>query len=572
METSDGRFWLKHYPEGVPADIDPDSYRSLAHLLEASMTSHADREALVCLGSSLSYGELARLSRDMAAWLQSLGLARGSRVALMLPNCLAYVVSLFGVVRAGMVVVNVNPLYTPRELLVQLKDSGAEVIVVLENFGGTLAQVVAGTSIRHVVVVSMGDLQGWLKGRLINFMLRRVKKMVPPFRIEGARRFSEIMAEGRRLGFEAPEMSGDGLAFLQYTGGTTGVPKGAMLTHRNMVANVLQAEAWFYPAIRQSDRPAPRGPMVFAGLLPLYHVYALMVCLLVSMRVGGVLVLVPNPRDVKAVVKALKPHRVVVFPGISTLYNLLLADEAFRALDFSDLRITVGGGMAVPSAVAARWQAVTGCPVCEGYGMSEASPTVSCSPTDTRQHDGTVGPPLPSTEIRIVDDAMAALPPGEVGEVLVRGPQVMAGYWQRPDETAEFMTEDGFLRTGDIGVMDQRGFLRLVDRKKDLILVSGFNVYSSEIEEVVTSHADVKECAAIGVPDERSGQAVKIFVVRTDPSLSREALQEYCAMRLTGYKRPREIVFVKSLPKTDVGKVLRRALRDGAPGVVSDES
>lgn len=564
MEAGEGRFWLKHYPDGVPADIDPDAYRSLAHLLEVSMADHAEREALVCLGRRLRYGELAALSRDMAAWLQSLGLPLGARVALMMPNCLPYVVTLFGVLRAGLVAVNVNPLYTPRELTVQLKDSGAEAIVVLENFGATVAQVIDNTSVKHVVLVSMGDLQGWLKGRLINLMLRHVKKMVPPFQIRGAHRFERIMAKGRRLVFQAPDISGEQLAFLQYTGGTTGVPKGAMLTHRNMVANVLQDEAWFYPAMRQSGKAAPSGPLVFAGLLPLYHVYALMVCLFVSIRVGGTLVLLPNPRDVKAVVKALKPHRVVVFPGISTLYNLLLGDSDFRALDFSALRITVGGGMAVPSSVAAHWQEVTGCPVCEGYGMSEASPTVSCSPTDILQHDGTVGPPLPSTEIRVVNESMAVLPPGEVGEVLVRGPQVMAGYWQRPNETAEFMTPDGFFRTGDIGVLDQRGFLRLVDRKKDLILVSGFNVYSNEIEEVVTSHVDVKECAAIGVPDERSGQAVKIYVVRANPLLSEQALLEYCAMRLTGYKRPKAVSFVKSLPKSDIGKVLRRQLRDGS--------
>ncbi|MDO5103606.1 MAG: AMP-binding protein [Lautropia sp.] len=571
METRENRFWLKHYPEGVPADVDPDAYRSLAHLLEASMAAYAEREALVCLGRSVRYGELAALSRDMAAWLQSLGLREGCRVALMMPNCLPYVVSLFGVLRAGLVAVNVNPLYTPRELTVQLKDSGAEAIVVLENFGATLAKVIDNTAVKHVVLVSMGDLQGWLKGRLINAVLRHVKKMVPPFDIPGAQRFASIMARGKRMRFQAPVLSGDQLAFLQYTGGTTGVPKGAMLTHRNMVANVLQDEAWFYPAMRQSGKAAPSGPLVFAGLLPLYHVYALMVCLLVSMRVGGLLVLLPNPRDVKAVVKALKPHKVVVFPGISTLYDLLLGDASFRALDFSDLRITVGGGMAVPSSVAAHWQEVTGCPVCEGYGMSEASPTVSCSPTDTKRHDGTVGLPLPSTEIRVVDEAMQPLPPGEVGEVLVRGPQVMAGYWQRPNETAEFMTPDGFFRTGDIGVLDQRGFLRLVDRKKDVILVSGFNVYSNEIEEVVMSHTEVKACAAIGVPDARSGQSVKIYVVRTSSSLTEQALIEYCATRLTGYKRPREVAFVKSLPKSDIGKVLRRQLRDGSVVPERDE-
>lgn len=558
---TDHRFWTRNYSAGVPADIDPSQRRSLAHWLETAMQQYADQPALTSLGTTLTYRELEVLSRAMASWLQSLGLPENCRVALMMPNCHPYVVSLFGVLRAGLVVVNVNPMYTPRELRLQLKDSGATVILVLENFAHTLAQVRAETALEHVVVVSMGDLQGLLKGTLINFTLRYVQKKVPSWDIPGALRFAKVMREGAARPFVPPDIDGDRLAFLQYTGGTTGVPKGAMLTHRSVYANILQDEACFYPAMRQAGKE-PIHAYVFVGALPLYHVYAMMVCLLVSVQVGGHVILIPNPRDVDALVKALKPHRVTVFPGISTLYNLLLGHAGFRALDFSGLRISVAGGMAVPAPVARHWHEVTGCPVCEGYGFTEASPTVSCSPTDTKAHDGTVGPPLPSTDLKIVDDAGQEVALGEIGEVLVRGPQLMAGYWQRPEETAAYMTPDGFFRSGDLGRLDERGFLRLVDRKKDLILVSGFNVYCSEVEDVACSHPGVKECAAVGVPDERSGQAVKLFVVRKDPALTADEMIEYCALRLTNYKRPRSVAFVESLPKSDIGKVLRRKLQD----------
>ena len=566
------RVWLTHYPCGVPADIDPDSYRSLAHLLEEAMVRHAGQEAVVCLGRTLTYGDLDRLSMRFGAWLESLGLPKGARVGLMMPNCHAYVVSLLGTLRAGMAAVNVNPLYTPRELGNQLRDASVDVLVVLENFAHTVEKVGPEELVRRVVLASMGDLLGGLKGWGVNMWLRHMRRMVPPFRLFGAVRFAEVMRQGKGLPFVPPRLEGADLAFLQYTGGTTGVSRGAMLTHRNMVANVLQGCAWFHPAMDQPGKPTPEGAPVFVGALPLYHIYALSICLLVNMQLGGKLILIPNPRDVKGLVKALRPHRPVVFPGVSTLYDMLASHELFRGLDFSNLRISLAGGMAVPKAVAQRWETVTGCPVCEGYGLTEASPMVVCSPTNTMAHDGTVGMPLPSTEIGIRDNELRPLPWGQPGEVVVRGPQVMAGYWRHAEDTRAVMTPDGFLRTGDIGVMDERGYLRLLDRKKDMILVSGFNVYCNEVEDVICSHPAVKECAAVGVPDEHSGQAVKIFVVRQDRTLTCEALLAYCKERLTGYKRPRIVAFVKSLPKSDVGKVLRRPLRDGTAVLEADEA
>lgn len=560
------RFWLKHYPAGVEADIDPDAFASLAQLLEVSMQQHAARPALVSLGTTLSYGDLDRLSRQFANWLLTLGLPSGSRVALMMPNCFSFAVAFVGTLRAGMTVVNVNPRYTPRELSLMLQDSGAEVLVVLENFAHTVAQVLndPGVSVRQVVLTSMGDMQGWLKGRLTDFVLRRVKKAVKPFSLPDALRMKAVLAEGAARATSLPAVDAGQIAMLQYTGGTTGQSKGAILTHRNLVANVLQASAWFHPAMAaRPGRAAETAPPVFVGALPLYHVFALMVCLLVPMRLGGLLVLIPDPRDVDHVVWALRRQRITVFPGLSTFYSLLMDDARFRSLDFTHLRLSVAGGMAVPSAVAARWLEVTGCAVCEGYGLTEASPTVACTPTDTTRHDGTVGLPLPSTEVKIVDENLEEVAQGESGEVLLRGPQIMAGYWRRPDETAAFLLPDGFFRTGDVGVMDERGYLRLLDRKKDLVVVSGFNVYSNEVEDVVCSHPGVKECAAVGVPDAHSGQVVKIFVVRSDPSVSAEALRAHCSLYLTAYKRPRQVDFVRWLPKSDIGKVLRRALRDG---------
>lgn len=558
------RIWLKQYPAGVPADIDPDQYRSLVHLLESTMARHAEQDALVYMGKVLRYGDLDRLSVAFAGWLQSLSLAQGTRVALMVPNCHAYVVGLLGCLRAGMTAVNVNPLYTPRELGLLLEDSGAEVIVVLENFAHTVQQVLPASALRHVVLVSVGDLLGGMKRLLTNLVVRHVKRMVRPYQLPGALPFERCLAVGRARGFEPPAIGHGDLAMLQYTGGTSGVPKGAMLTQRNLLANTLQATAWFHPAMAKPGLPRPGGAPVFVGALPLYHIYALMVCLLVCLNLGGKLILIPNPRDVDALVKALKPHRVVVFPGLSTLYNLLLGHAGFRQLDFSDLRLSLAGGMAVASSVAQRWQAVTGCAVCEGYGLTEASPTVCCTPTDAMQFNGTIGVPLPSTEVKILDEDGQALPAGTPGELALRGPQLMAGYWQREEETRAFMTPDGFFRSGDIAMMDEQGFVRILDRKKDVIVVSGFNVYANEVEDVVCACPGVRECAAVGVPDEHSGQAVKIHVVRDDPALDAKTVLAHCAQALTGYKRPRHVVFVSSLPKSDVGKVLRRLLRDGA--------
>ena len=556
------RIWLKSYPKGVPADINPDAYRSIAVLLEESMRQHADRRAFAFLGKTMTFGEVDAKSRALGAWLQSIGLAPGSRVALMMPNCFQYGVALAAVLRAGHVVVNVNPLYTARELEHQMVDSGAEAIIVLENFAATLQQVLPRTRLRHVLVTAMGDLLPFPKRPIVNLVVRYVKKMVPAFDLPSAIRFNDAVSRGQSLTLRPSEATQNDPAFLQYTGGTTGVAKGATLTHRNVIANTLQSEAWMQPAMDNPAKgPRPEQP-VFACALPLYHIFALTCCYLLGMRSGGMSVLIPNPRDLPAVVAALKPWQINLFPAVNTLYNALAEFPGFRELDFSGLRVSNGGGMAVQAAVAKKWLALTGCPICEGYGLSETSPSVTCNPTDTDAYSGTIGMPLPSTEVAILDDDGGQLPIGERGEIAIRGPQVMAGYWNRPDETARVMTADGFFRSGDIGVMDERGFFSIVDRKKDMILVSGFNVYPNEVEDVVANHPGVLECAAIGVPDEHSGEVVKLFVVRREPSLTVEELMAYCRENLTGYKRPRYIVFCSELPKTNVGKILRRELRD----------
>ncbi|MDO4230697.1 MAG: AMP-binding protein [Lautropia sp.] len=557
------RFWLEHYPAGVPTDIDPDQYASLVHLLDESMGGHGADDATIYMGKALSHADLLRLSRHFAGWLLSLGLARGARVALMMPNCHAFVVSFMGVLRAGMTVVNVNPRYTERELREVLLDAEADVVVVLENFAHTVEKVLPHVSVRHVVVVSVGDLIGLLRGMLTNLVVRRVKRMVPAYRLPGAKRLAQVLALGARQQQEMPALKPTDLALLQYTGGTSGTPKGAMLTHRNLVANVLQASAWFYPAMEKPGLPRPEGPPVFVGALPLYHIFALMICLLVTMRLGGKVILIPDPRDVNSLVKAVGRQKVVVFPGLSTLYSHLLANEGFRRLDFSNLRITLAGGAALSSTVAAEWLRVTGCAVCEGYGLTEASPTVCCTPTNAMEYQGTIGMPLPSTFVKIIDEAGNEVARGEEGELAFRGPQLMAGYWRREDETRAAMTPDGFFRSGDMAAVDERGYFRILDRKKDLVLVSGFNVYCNEVENVASGCPGVRECAAVGVPDEATGEAVKLFVVRSDRALTVETLRAYCAERLTGYKRPRHVVFVKSLPRSDVGKVLRRPLRMG---------
>jgi long-chain acyl-CoA synthetase len=553
------KIWLKSYPAGVPVDIDYTRYRSLVHLLEESFQNFSQRDAYVCMGKSLTYAEVDAMSKRLGAWLQSRGLEKGARVALMMPNVLQYPVALAAVLRAGYTVVNVNPLYTARELAHQLNDSGAEAIIILENFATTLEQVVASTKVRHVVIASMGDLLGGAKGMIVNFVVRNVKKMVPAYNVSNAVSFKRALAEGSRMTFTPAQLTHDDIAFLQYTGGTTGVSKGATLTHRNVLANVLQSEAWAQPAL---NREPHIEQLVYVCALPLYHIFALTACCLMGTRMGATNILIPNPRDIPNLVKELSRYKINIFPAVNTLYNGLLNNPDFAKLDFSGLKVCNGGGMAVQRAVAEKWLAVTGCPIIEGYGLSETSPVATCNPSDTEAFSGTIGLPMPSTEVAILDDNGNALPTGQIGEIAIRGPQVMSGYWNRPDETAKVMTPDGFFKTGDVGIMDERGYVRIVDRKKDMILVSGFNVYPNEVEDVLASHPGVLESACVGVPDGNSGEAVKVFVVRKDPSLTSEQLMDYCRDQLTGYKRPRYIEFRNELPKTNVGKILRRELRD----------
>jgi long-chain acyl-CoA synthetase len=552
------RIWLKQYPAGVPADIDVTQYTSLVALLEESFAKFADRKAFICMDKSISYRDLDEMSLALAAYLQSKGLAKGARVALMMPNVLQYPVSTAAVLRAGYAVVNVNPLYTPRELEHQLKDSGAEAIIVLENFATTVQHVLAKTAIKHVIVGSMGDMLG-LKGMIVNLVVRRVKKMVPPFSIPGAVAFNDALAAGRALKFDKPKIGPDDVAFLQYTGGTTGVSKGATLLHRNIVANVLQNDAWLQPALK---KPPIVDQMIIVCALPLYHIFALTACYLLGMRSGGTNLLIPNPRDMPGFVKELMKYQVSFFPAVNTLYNGLLHTPGFDKVDFSKLKISNGGGMATQKPVAEKWLAVTGCALSEGYGLSETSPTLTCNRADIDKFSGSIGLPVPSTYLSIRDDEGNEVPLGQPGEICAKGPQVMAGYWNRPDETAKVMTADGYFRTGDIGIMTPDGYTKIVDRKKDMILVSGFNVYPNEVEEVIASHPGVLECAVIGVQDERSGEAVKAFVVKKDPNLTAEDVIKFCHTELTNYKVPKQIEFRTELPKTNVGKILRRQLRD----------
>ncbi|WKB51037.1 long-chain-fatty-acid--CoA ligase [Eleftheria terrae] len=552
------KVWLEHYPEGVPHEIDPDQYSSLVGLLEESFQKYRDRAAYKFLGRTVSFGEVDDLSRAFAAYLQASGLVKGDRVAIMMPNMPQYPIAVAGILRAGMVVVNVNPLYTPRELEHQLRDSGAKAIVIIENFAKTLQECQGQTPTRQVVLAAMGDLLGFPKGMIVNYVVRKVKKLVPAFQLPGAVRFNDAIAAGRKTPFRKPEIGREDIAVLQYTGGTTGVSKGAVLLHRNVIANVLQSEAWNGPAMRKVP---PGEQTVTICALPLYHIFAFTVNMMLSMRIGGCNVLIPNPRDLASVLKDLSRQKFHSFPAVNTLFSALAHHADFDKVDWSGLTLSVGGGMAVQQATAKLWLEKTGCPICEGYGLSETSPTASCNPTDSSAYTGTIGLPLPSTEFRLLDDAGREVPPGEPGEICIRGPQVMAGYWQRPDETAKVMTPDGFFRTGDIGTVDERGYFRIVDRKKDMILVSGFNVYPNEVEDVVTRMEGVLECAAVGVPDERSGEAVKLVVVSKQPGLSEADVRAFCEQNLTGYKRPRIIEFRKELPKSPVGKILRRELR-----------
>jgi long-chain acyl-CoA synthetase len=555
------RFWLKHYPAGVPADIDPDQYPSLVALLDEAFTRHAARPAYRCMDRMMSFAELDQASLAFAAWLQSQGLGKGQRVALMMPNVLQFPIAMAGALRAGCTVVNVNPLYTPRELEHQLNDSGAQAIVVMENFASTLEQVIVRTRVRHVVLTSMGDRLGLLKGLLVNMVVRHVKKMVPAYQMPNAIGFNEVLRLGSAERLNPLTVTCDDIAFLQYTGGTTGLSKGAMLTHRNIIANLLQSEAWMQPALHNPRKPPPPEQMTVVCALPLYHIFALTVCSLLGARTGALNLLIPNPRDIPGLIGELAKVRATVFPAVNTLYNALANHPDFAKLDHSDLRVSNGGGMAVQQAVADRWLEITGCPICEGYGLSETSPSAICNPTDTDAYSGTIGLPLPSTDARILDDDGNELPLGERGEIAIRGPQVMAGYWNRPEETARVMTADGFFRTGDVGVVDDRGYFKVVDRKKDMILVSGFNVYPNEVEEVVAAHPGVLECAAIGVPDGAAGESVKVFVVKRDPDVTQQDVLSWCAQGLTGYKRPKYVEFRTELPKTNVGKILRRELR-----------
>ncbi|HAK34684.1 MAG TPA: long-chain-fatty-acid--CoA ligase FadD [Pantoea sp.] len=551
------KVWLKRYPADVPAEINADRYTSLIDLVEQATQRYADQTAFINMGQPLSYRQLEQKSRAFAAYLQSgLGLKKGDRVALMMPNLLQYPVALFGVLRAGMVVVNVNPLYTPRELKHQLNDSGASAIVIVSNFAHTLEKVVAETAVKHVILTRLGDQLRPVKATLVNFVVKYIKKMVPKYHLPGAVSFRHALQQGEALAYQRPSVANDDLAFLQYTGGTTGIAKGAMLTHRNMQANLEQTKATYGKLLRD-------GKENVVTALPLYHIFALTVNCLLFLELGGQNLLITNPRDIPGFVKSLSKFPFTAITGVNTLFNALLNDAQFNKLDFSTLRLSAGGGMAVQKAVAERWEKLTGHYLLEGYGLTECSPLVSVNPYDITEHTGSIGLPVPSTDVRVVDDQGNDVEPGAPGELWIRGPQVMAGYWQRPDATEEVL-KNGWLLSGDIVTVDPQGFIRIVDRKKDMILVSGFNVYPNEIEDVLMQHPKVREAAAIGVPSDLSGEAVKVCIVKKEASLTKEELLDHCRRQLTGYKVPKIIEFRDELPKSNVGKILRRELRDEA--------
>ncbi len=554
------RVWLSSYPAGVPADIDASQYDSLVSLMEESFSKYADRTAYSFMGHNIGYQETDVKSQALAAYFQSLGLEKGDRVAVMMPNVPQYPVAVAAILRAGLVVVNVNPLYTPRELEHQLKDSGAKAIVIIENFALTLQKCIANTQVKHIVMCAMGDMLSLPKGALVNFVVRHVKKMVPDHAIPGAVKFKHALARGQQAAFVKPVVHADDIAVLQYTGGTTGVSKGAVLLHRNVIANLLQSEAWNDPVMKRV--PAHEQPTSVCAL-PLYHIFAFTVNMMLGMRTGGKNILIPNPRDLPAVLSELSKHTFHSFPAVNTLFNGLAHHPDFGKVNWSNLKVSVGGGMAVTSAVAALWLEKTGCPICEGYGLSETSPSASCNPTTSAQFTGTIGVPLPSTYMKLLDDdGQEVTELGQAGEIAIKGPQVMAGYWQRPDETARCMTLDGYFKSGDIGIRDALGFFKIVDRKKDMILVSGFNVYPNDVEETVSMCPGVMECAAVGVPDEKTGEAVKLVIVKKDLELTEDKVREYGRANMTGYKQPKVIEFKTELPKTAVGKILRRELRD----------
>ena len=553
------RPWLSAYPPGVPADIDASVYPSLVALMEESFKNYADRVAYSFMGKEVTYRQTDTFSQTFAAYLQGLGLARGDRVAIMMPNVPQYPVAVAAVLRAGYVVVNVNPLYTPRELEHQLKDSGSKAIVILENFASTLEQCLAATQVKHIVLCAMGDMLGGLKGALVNYVVRNAKKLVPAFNLPGAVRFKDALSQGSRGTLKKVDLKPDDVAVLQYTGGTTGVSKGAVLLHRNIIANLLQSEAWNKPVTLRI--PADQQPTNVCAL-PLYHIFAFTVGMMLSLRTGAKLILIPNPRDLPAVLKELSKHTFHTLPAVSTLFNGLANHPDFDSVNWKNLKIALGGGMAVQGAVAKLWLEKTGCPICEGYGLSETSPSASCNPTTSTEFTGTIGVPLPSTWMKLLDDDGNEVGPGQPGEIAIKGPQVMAGYWQRPDETAKVMTADGYFKSGDIGTVDARGYFKIVDRKKDMVLVSGFNVYPNEVEDVVGKLDGVLECAVVGVADDKTGEAVKLVVVKKDQALTEERVREYCRANLTGYKQPKVVEFRTDLPKTPVGKILRRELRD----------
>jgi long-chain acyl-CoA synthetase len=549
------RVWLKHYPSGVPADVDLNEFSSLGDLFDKGVASYAQRVAYISMDKSITYAELDKLSAAFGAYCQNvLKLPKGARIAIMMPNALQYPICLFGALRAGYTVVNCNPLYTEREIEHQLKDSGAEAIVIMENFAHVLDKVLARTPVKHVITTQLGDLLGFPKRLLVNIVVKYVKKMVPAWNIPSAIELNDALDQGARLTMTPVKVTHDDIAFLQYTGGTTGVSKGAILTHRNIIANLQQAHAWIAPFLNEHE--------IIVTALPLYHIFALTANCLTFFKVGSTNILITNPRDIPGFVKELSKYPFSAITGVNTLFNALVNNPEFGKLDFSSLHVSLGGGMAVQRAVADRWKQVTGTPLIEAYGLTETSPAATMNPMDLAEYNGSIGLPISSTEVVVRDDEGRDLPVGQSGELCVRGPQVMAGYWQRPEETAQVLMPDGFLRTGDIAVMDESGFFRIVDRKKDMILVSGFNVYPNEVEDVVALHKGVLEAAVVGVPDPKSGEAVKLYVVRKDPSLTAEELIEHCRANLTAYKVPRQVAFRDELPKTNVGKILRRQLRD----------
>ncbi len=561
--TAQAKPWLDHYPPGVPHNVDLTRYSSLVQMAEDAFEKYRDRAMYTCMDKTLTFGDIDTLSTAIGAWLQSTGMAKGARVALMMPNLLPYPAAIIGVLRAGYVVVNINPLYTPRELQHQLNDSGAEAIVILENFASTLQAVIPGTKVKHVVLTRVGDLLGFPKSAITNFVVRHIKKAVPPFVLPMPIQFAEIVAAGARLPFREPLLGPEDIAFLQYTGGTTGVSKGAILVHANIVSNCLLSEAWLMPALKDTTKGPLPDPMVVVCALPMYHIFSLVTCMWLAIKTGGHNILIPNPRDLDGFVDSLRKQPFNMLPAVNTLFNGLVNHPGFRSLDFSSLRVSNGGGMSVQPAVAEKWLNLTGTPIIEGYGLTESSSGATCNPVMSSEYTGDVGLPMPNTDVSIRDDNETPVAIGEPGEICLRGPQIMRGYWQRPDETEKSLTADGYFKTGDVGVMLANGHIKIVDRKKDMILVSGFNVFPNEIEIVVSSCPGVSECAAIGVPDEKTGETVKLFVVKKDPSLTEEAVRTYCRENFTAYKNPKYVVFRDSLPKTNVGKILRRELRDG---------